>query len=340
MKKYLVHSLAMLLCITVIFGACLLAGCSGSRKENHSTVKVTLNEVAHSIFYAPLYVAIEKGYFEEEGIDLTLVTGFGADKTMTSVLSGEADIGFMGPETTVYTYNQGAQDYVVNFAQLTQRAGNFLVARKEMSDFNWSDLLGKEILGGRKGGMPEMIFEYILRQNGIDPYKDLIIDQSIDFGSTAAAFSGGKGDFSVEFEPGATSLELEGDGCVVASLGVDSGYVPYTAFSAKAEYMKKHSDVIQKFTNALQKGLDYTKNHTAEQIADVIAPQFKETDLKTLTTIVTRYHKQDTWKENLIFEKDSYELLLDILSDCGELTNSPSYEDLVESSYAKKAAGQ
>ena len=338
MKKHLFHCLAMLLCITAVLGVSLLTGCSAPKKSQDIT-KVTLNEVAHSIFYAPMYVAIEEEYFQEEGIELTLVTGFGADKTMTAVLSGEADIGFMGPETTVYTYNEGAQDYVVNFAQLTQRAGNFLVAREEMPDFKWSDLKGKEVLGGRKGGMPEMVFEYILKQNGIDPSTDLSIDQSIDFGSTAAAFSGGKGDFSVEFEPGATSLELEGDGYVIASLGVDSGYVPYTAFSAKSEYMEKNPEVIQKFTNALQKGMDYVRNHTPEEIAEVIAPQFKETDAQTLTTIVTRYYEQDTWKENLIFEEDSYKLLLDILSDAGELTGTPSYEDLVDTSYAKEAAG-
>ncbi len=338
MKKHLFRCLAMLSCITAILGVSLLTGCSAPKKSQDIT-KVTLNEVAHSIFYAPMYVAIEEGYFKEEGIDLTLVTGFGADKTMTAVLSGEADIGFMGPETTVYTYNEGAQDYVVNFAQLTQRAGNFLVAREEIPDFKWTDLKGKEVLGGRKGGMPEMVFEYILKQNNIDPSTDLSIDQSIDFGSTAAAFSGGKGDFSVEFEPGATSLELEGDVKVIASLGVNSGYVPYTAFSAKSEYMEKNPDVIQKFTNALQKGMDYVTGHTPEEIAKAIAPQFKETDAQTLTTIVKRYYEQDTWKGNLVFEEDSYQLLLDILSDAGELTASPSYEDLVDTSYAKKAAG-
>ena len=338
MKKHLFRCLAMLSCITAILGVSLLTGCSAPKKSQDIT-KVTLNEVAHSIFYAPMYVAIEEGYFKEEGIDLTLVTGFGADKTMTAVLSGEADIGFMGPETTVYTYNEGAQDYVVNFAQLTQRAVNFLVALEEIPDFKWTDLKGKEVLGGRKGGMPEMVFEYILKQNNIDPSTDLSIDQSIDFGSTAAAFSGGKGDFSVEFEPGATSLELEGDGYVIASLGVDSGYVPYTAFSAKSEYMEKNPDVIQKFTNALQKGMDYVTGHTPEEIAKAIAPQFKETDAQTLTTIVKRYYEQDTWKGNLVFEEDSYQLLLDILSDAGELTASPSYEDLVDTSYAKKAAG-
>lgn len=340
MKKNVYRFLAALICVTAMLGTLSLCGCSGMKKAQQGPVKLTLNEVAHSIFYAPMYVAIEEGFFEEEGIDLTLITGFGADKTMTAVLSGEADIGFMGPETTVYTYNEGAQDYVVNFAQLTQRAGNFLVAREKMPNFTWSDLKGKEVLGGRKGGMPEMIFEYILKQNDIQPETDLTIDQSIDFGSTAAAFSGGKGDFSVEFEPGATTLELGGAGYVVASLGVDSGYVPYTSFSAKADFMKKNPDVIQKFTDALQKGLDYVQSHSPAEIAAVIAPQFKETDSETLTAIVTRYYEQDTWKENLIFEESSYQLLLDILSDAGELADSPPYQELVDTSYAKKAANQ
>ena len=285
-----------------------------------------------------MYIAIEEGYFKDEGINLDLVTGFGADKTMTAVLSGEADIGFMGSEASIYTYNEGANDYVVNFAQLTQRAGNFLVAREEMPDFKWEDLKGKLVLGGRKGGMPEMVFEYILRQNNLDPAKDVEIDQSIDFGSTAAAFSGGQGDFTVEFEPGATSLEKENEGYVVASLGTDSGYVPYTAFSAKKSYIDKNPEIIQGFTNALQKGMDYVQSHTPEEIASIIAPQFKETDLDTITTIVTRYYDQDTWKDNLVFEKKSFELLQDILEDANELDKRAPYDDLVTTDFADKAA--
>lgn len=306
-------------------------------KANPKPVKVVLNEVAHSIFYAPMYVAIEEGYFVEEGIDLDVVTGFGADKTMTAVLSGEANIGFMGSEASIYTYNEGANDYVVNFAQLTQRAGNFLVAREEMESFKWEDLKGKDVLGGRKGGMPEMVFEYILRQNGIDP-SEVNIDQSIDFGATAAAFSGGQGEFTVEFEPGATSLEQEGKGYVVASLGTDSGYVPYTAFSAKKSYIDENPEIIQGFTNALQKGMDYVQSHTPEEIANVIAHQFGETDIQTITTIVTRYYEQDTWKDNLIFEKESFDLLQDILDDAGELSERAPYEELVTTEFAEKAA--
>ena len=288
MKKRYVSYLAAALAGVLAVGC--LAGCGKKDTAGKGDLTtVTLNEVAHSIFYAPQYVAIEKGYFKEEGIALELVTGFGADKTMTAVLSGEADIGFMGSEASIYVYSQNPDDYIVNFAQLTQRAGNYLVAREPAEDFQWADLKGKNVLGGRKGGMPQMVFEYILKKNGIDPARDLTIDQSIDFGSTAAAFSGGQGDYTVEFEPAATSLEQEKAGYVVASLGEASGYVPYTAYSAKQSYMEKHPELIQAFTNALQKGMDFVNSHTPEEIAKVIAPQFAETDLDTLTTIVKRY---------------------------------------------------
>ena len=333
-KKWITLATAVVLAVTA-----LPLGVFAAKKDEAKLAKVTLNEVAHSIFYAPQYVAIEEGYFKDEGLDLTLVTGFGADKTMTAVISGEADIGFMGAEASVYAYQEGATDPVVNFAQLTQRAGNFLVAREEMPDFKWEDLKDKKVLGGRKGGMPEMVFEYILRKNGLDPQKDLTIDQSIDFGYTAAAFTGDtSADFTVEFEPSATALEKEGAGYVVASLGVDSGYVPYTSYSAKTSYMEKNPEIIQKFTNALQKGMEYVQSHTPEEIAEVIAPQFAETDLDTVTAIVKRYYDQDTWKSNLIFEKESFELLEDILEDSGELSERVSYEDLVTTKYAREAA--
>ena len=335
-KKWISLAAAVVLAVTA-----LPMGVFAAKKDSteEKLTKVTLNEVAHSIFYAPQYVAIEEGYFKDEGLDLTLVTGFGADKTMTAVISGEADIGFMGAEASVYAYQEGATDAVVNFAQLTQRAGNFLVAREEMPDFKWEDLKDKKVLGGRKGGMPEMVFEYILRKNGLDPQKDLTIDQSIDFGSTAAAFTGDtSADFTVEFEPSATALEKEGAGYVVASLGVDSGYVPYTSYSAKTSYMEKNPEIIQKFTNALQKGMEYVQSHTPEEIAEVIAPQFAETDLDTVTAIVKRYYGQDTWKSNLIFEKESFELLEDILEDSGELSERVSYENLVTTKYAQEAA--
>ncbi|MCM1246592.1 MAG: ABC transporter substrate-binding protein [Roseburia sp.] len=312
-----------------------LCGCGKSASEEE-LVSVTLNEVAHSIFYAPQYVAIENGYFKEEGLDVKLVNGAGADNVMTAVLSGEADIGFMGSEASIYVYNEGSGEKIVNFAQLTQRAGNFLVAREEDPEFTWDKLKGKTVLAGRKGGMPQMVFEYILKKNKIDPQKDLKMVQNIDFGLTAEAFASGQGDYSVEFEPFAASLEKEEKGVVVASLGVDSGMVPYTAYSAKESYIKENGEIIQKFTNALQKGMDYVQSHTPAEIAQVIKPQFAETELEVLTTIVERYYEQYTWKDNLVFEKESFELLQDILESSGELSERVPYEELVNTEFAQK----
>ena len=318
--------------LTVCAAAFCLAGCG----EEDGLTEVTLNEVAHSIFYAPQYAAIELGYFEEEGLDVTLVNGLGADKTMTAVLSGEADIGFMGSEASIYVYNEGNEDYVVNFAQLTQRAGNFLVGRDPSEEFTWDNLRGKTVLGGRAGGMPQMVFEYILKKHGIDPATDLTIVQNIDFGLTAQAFEGGNGDYTVEFEPGATALEQRGNK-VLASLGVESGMVPYTAYSAKKSYIEENPEIIASFVRALQKGMDYVNSHTPEEIAETIQPQFEETDLDTITTIVTRYYDQQTWKDNLVFEEESFTLLQDILEEAGELSSRVPYEDLVNTTFAEEA---
>ncbi|MCI8365279.1 MAG: ABC transporter substrate-binding protein [Eubacterium sp.] len=323
--------------LALMFSLLVLSLCSCAKKEEEGLTSITLNEVAHSIFYAPQYVAIEKGYFKEEGLDVKLVNGSGADNVMTAVLSGEADIGFMGSEASIYVFNEGSGEKIINFAQLTQRAGNFLVARKADEDFTWKKLKGKTVLAGRKGGMPQMVFEYILKKNNMDPQKDLNMVQNIDFGLTAEAFASGQGDYSVEFEPFAASLEKEKKGVVVASLGVDSGMVPYTAYSAKESYIKKNADTIQKFTNALQKGMDFVKSHTPQEIAEVIQPQFKETERETLTTIIERYYDQGTWKDNLVFEKESFDLLQDILESGGELSSRVSYEELVNTEFASKA---
>ena len=330
LKKFF-SAAALLGCLTMIF-----TGCS---QKSSGLTPVTLSEVADSIFYAPMYVAIENGYFADEGLDITLVNGSGADNVMTSLISGDADIGFMGPEATVYVYNQGAQNYAVNFAQLTQRAGNFLVGRSAEPDFSWQDLKGKKVLGGRAGGMPEMVFEYILKKNGIDPKNDLTIDQSINFGLTAAAFTSNDADYTVEFEPFATTLETEGNGTVVASLGVDSGYVPYTAYCAKQSYLNRHPEIIQSFTNAIQKGLAYVNSHSADEIAETIQPQFPETDRSAIARIVERYKAQDTWKNDTIFHRDSFELLENILEEAGELKERIPYEKLVTTTYSEKAAG-
>ena len=314
-----------------------LTGCGRDGVQDKNLTPVTLNEVAHSIFYAPQYAAIELGYFEEEGIDLTLVNGGGADKVMTALISGDAQIGFMGSEASIYVYQEGSQDYAVNFAQLTQRAGNFLVGRQPEPDFKWEDLRGKKVLGGRAGGMPQMVFEYILKKHGLDPKTDLAIDQSINFGLTAAAFTSSDADYTVEFEPFATTLELEGSGYVTASLGTESGYVPYTAYCARKSYMEENPEIIQKFTNAIQKGMDYVNSHTSEEIAKTIAPQFKETPVEKLTVIVDRYKEQDTWKEDTIFQKESFDLLQNILEEAGELDSRVPYEDLVTTEFSEKA---
>lgn len=330
MKKKKVALLIILtLCIAFV------GGCT--TKETELT-KVRLSEVAHSIFYAPQYVAIELGYFKDEGIDLELTNALGADKVMVALVSGNADIGFMGSESSIYVYQQGQEDYAVNFAQLTQRAGNFLVAKEEMPDFSWDDLIGTSVIGGRPGGMPQMVFEYILKQQGIDPETDLDITQNIDFGSTAAAFTSGGYDFTVEFEPHATGLELSGDGKVVASLGVDSGYVPYTAYCVRKSYLAENEEVIQHFTDAIQRGLEYVNSHTAEEIAAIIAPQFPETDVTTIATIVDRYKAQDTWKNDTVFSEESFALLQDILMGAGELDEMVPYKDLVNTGFAEKAA--
>lgn len=333
-----VHSLSKRLSVLVLTLAFLVLPLAGCRQQESDLAHITLSEVAHSIFYAPQYAAIELGYFKEEGIDLKLVNAGGADKVMTSLISGDADIGFMGSEASIYTYVGGNADYAVNFAQLTQRAGNFLVSREPMENFSWADLKGSTVLGGRAGGMPQMVFEYILKKNGIDPKTDLSIDQSISFGLTAAAFMENDADFTVEFEPHATALEQSGDGYVVASLGVDSGYVPYTAYCAKKSYFAENSDLIQAFTNAIQKGLDYVNSHTAQEIAEVIAPQFAETDVKTIAIIVGRYLEQDTWKGDTVFTEESFDLLQNILIEAGELEKKVPYGDLVTTEYATKAA--
>ena len=343
------------LLLATAFSISLLAGCSGEsdtsdknaadnisktgseEPEEKELTEVTLNEVAHSIFYAPMYVAIEEGYFEEEGIALDLVCGFGADKTMTAVISGEAEIGFMGSEASIYTYNEGAEDYVVNFAQLTQRAGNFLVAREEMDDFKWEDLKGHLVLGGRKGGMPEMVFEFILKQNGIDPETDLEINQNIDFGSTAAAFSEGQGEFTVEFEPGATTLESEGKGYVVASLGEDSGYVPYTAFSARKSYIEENEELIQNFTDAIYKGQQWTQSHSAREIAELIQDFFPDTDIDMLESSIQRYKDIDAWNQTPVLTEEAFNNLQDVMEEAGELSKRADYSKIVNNKYAQQA---
>ncbi len=332
MKKFIISLLAACLCISA------LAGCG--KTDDSALTKVTLSEVVHSIFYAPQYVAMELGFFEEEGIDLQVDLGNGADKCMTALLSGNADIALCGTEAALYIHAEGREDVPKVFAQLTQRAGNFLVGREPDPNFTWDDVRGTTIIGGRQGGMPQMVLEYILHQNGIEMGTDVEIITNLDLSATASAFAAGTGNYTTEFEPGASTLELAGQGHVVASLGIDSGYVPYTVYMSTSSLMEDKPELIQSFTNAVYKGLLWCQDHTSAEIAEVIHPQFSETDVETLTTIVERYRSQDTWIDHPLMEEASLELIQDILQFSGTLDRRISYEDVVVTNFAENAAAK
>lgn len=329
MKKKISLALAGLLCLTAG------VGCS-SQPEEDALTPVRLNEVVHSVFYAPQYVALEKGFFEEEGLDVTVAVGNGADKSMTALLSDSADIALLGTEAGLYVYAEGKEDYPKTFAQLTQRAGNFLVSRQEEPDFQWSDLEGKSVIGGRLGGMPELVLEYVIKENGMTIGEDIEIINNIDFSSTAGAFLGDVGDYTVEFEPAATTLEQSGAGHIVASLGEASGYVPYTVYMAQDAFLKEHPDVVEAFTRAIYKGQQWVDSHTSAEIAEVILPQFPDSDAETLTTIIERYKSQDTWKTDPTVSEEGFALIQEIMMEGGELAEAIPYGDIVVTDFAKK----
>lgn len=333
MKKFI----SILTVLSIVAVTVFSSGCSKKNEEKEALTKVRLNEVVHSVFYAPQYVAIEKGFFKDEGLEIDLSVGQGADKSMTALLSGSADIALLGTEAGIYVYNEGAKDYAVSFAQLTQRAGNFLVSRTDEPNFDWNNLKGKSVIGGRTGGMPEMVLEYVLKQKGLEIGKDVEIINNISFESTAGAFSADIGDYTVEFEPTASNLEASGKGHVVASLGTESGYVPYTVYMARKSYMADNADTIQKFTNAIYKAQLWTDSHTSEEIAEAISSFFTESDKETLTKIVERYKSQDTWKTNPIFEENSLNLIEDIMENGNELEKRVPYSDLITTDFAEKA---
>jgi len=278
---------------------------------------------------------------EEEGLDVTVSVGNGADKSMTALLSDSADIALLGTEAGLYVYNEGKEAYPKAFAQLTQKAGNFLVSRTPSPDFQWTDLEGSDVIGGRLGGMPELVLEYVLRQNGMEPFTDVEIVNNIDFTSTAGAFTGGIGDYTVEFEPTATALQNSGAGYIVASLGAACGEIPYTVYMANDAYMQENPEVIEAFTRAIYRGQQWVDTHTAAEIAEVILPQFPDSDLETLTSILERYQAQDTWKTDPTFSKESYERLQDIMEQGGELESRVPFENFVDNSIAEEvtAAG-
>lgn len=308
---------------------------TGCQKDELKTIKLV--EVTHSVFYAPQYVALTQGYFEEEGLKIELTNGKGADKCMTALLSGEADIGFMGPEASIYVYNQGKEDYAVNFAQLTQKDGSFLVGREKDDNFTFDKLKGKTIIGGRKGGVPEMTLEYVLKSKGLDLEKDVTVRTDIQFDVMAGAFIAGEGDYVTLFEPVASSLEKEGKGYIVASIGKEGGYIPYTCYSAKKSYIEENPDIIQGFTNAIYKGMLWVQSHTPEEIAEALKPHFPDTEDDILISLVNRYRDQDTWKPDPVLTKDGLEHLMEIMEMAGELDKRAPYEKIVTTEFAEEA---
>lgn len=328
MKKFI----SLLLVVLLISSLCLVGCEKKSEKQN-----VRLVEVTHSVFYAPQYVAIEKGFFDKNNIAIELTNGGGADKCMAALVSKEADIAFMGPEASVYVYLQGKDDHAINFAQLTQRDGSFIVGREDDDNFTVDKLKGKTILGGRKGGMPLMTLEWVLKQNGLTPGVDLNVRTDVQFDMMAGAFASGQADFTTLFEPLASTFELEGKGYVVGSVGKEAGYIPYTCYSTTKNMIEKNPELIQNFTNAIYEGMVWVQEHSAKEVAEAIMPQFPETDLEFLTGVVQRYKDQDTWKPDLVLAEDGYDRLIDIMKTAGEIEEGAPYGAVVNTDFAKKA---
>jgi NitT/TauT family transport system substrate-binding protein len=328
MKKIAMMSLFLFLLIIP------LAACNKQTKEEIKTVRVA--EVTRSIFYAPQYVALSKGFFKDEGLKVELTTTWGGDKTMTTLLSGGADIALVGSETSIYVYSQGTNDPVINFAQLTQTDGTFLVSRNKIENFTWDQLKGNTFLGQRKGGMPQMVGEFVLKKHGIDPHKDLKLIQNVDFANIANAFASGTGDFVQLFEPTASIFEQEGKGYIVASFGTESGHVPYTTFMAKQSFTKNNKDTIEKFTRALYKAQQWVETHSAAEVAKAIQPYFKDTDIQIIEKVVDRYKSQGTYATNPILDKEEWNNLQNIMDEAGELPKRIDHETLVDNSFAEK----
>lgn len=325
----------MLSFLLVIVSGLFLSACG-------SKYKIRLAEVTHSLFYAPQYVALELGYFEEEGLDVTLVLTSGADKTMAALLSRDAQIGLMGPEASIFVYNGGQKNYAINFIQLTQCDGSFLVAREKIDNWDWDMVKGKEIIGGRKGGVPEMTLEYVLKQKGYDvvqndPTKEVNVRTDIDFAAQGGAFVSGEGDFVTMFEPAALQLEKDGHGYVVASIGKEAPGIPFTAYSTTKEYMEKNPDVIQKFTNAIYRAQIWVQNHSAREIAEVIHPHFRETSLDDLEIVMQRYRDIDAWKADPTFPESALNKLMEVMELANELEKRAPYDKIVTNKFANEA---
>ena len=333
MKKYLIIGLIIILIVVGVVTYFV----TKDNTQTASLQKIRLNEVTRSVFYAPQYVAIAKGFMEEEGLEIEITTGQGADKVMTAVLAGQSDIGFAGPEASIYVYNEGKEDYCQVFAQLTQKDGSFLVSREPTDNFSWQDLKGKTIIPGRKGGVPYMTFEYVLKKNGLNPETDLVLDDSIKFDLMAGAFTGGTADYVTLFEPTSTMTEQAGKGYIVASVGEASGEIPYTAYFAKKSYIEENSDIIQKFTNAIYKGQKWVEEHTMQEVAEAIKDFFPDTDVELLAQVLQSYKDIDAWKTDPVMKEESYNLLQTVMEEAGELKQKAPFDKVINNSYAEKA---
>ena len=340
MKKHIIC-----ICMAALLSLGLLTGCGAGKQPEVSegtekpTVTVRLSEVTHSVFYAPQYVAISQGFFADEGLNVELSNGGGADKVMTAVVSGGADIGLAGPESCIYIHTQGKDDLPVIFAQLTKRDGSFLVGRTD-EDFDWWDLKGKTVIGGRKGGVPEMTLEYVMKRNGIVPQQDAVVDTSVQFNMMAGAFTGGQGDYVTLFEPTATEVERAGHGYILCSIGEESGEIPYTAYFAARSYMDEHPDVIQGFTNAIARAQQWIVEHTDREVAQAIVDQFPDTDLDTLEAVTARHRQIDAWNAAPMMARSALERLEEVMTEAGELEKQQwvDFDKLVDNSFAQKAA--
>lgn len=325
--------------LTLLIAALLVAVASlaGCGKESSDKKLIRIGEVTRSLFYTPQYVAIEKGFFEEEGLKIELTTTPGGDKTMTALLSNAIDVALVGSETSIYVYQQGTDDPVINFAQLTQTDGTFLVARSKIDSFDWNSLKGSVFLGQRVGGMPQMAGEFALKKHGIDPHADLELIQNVDFANIPAAFSSGTGDYVQLFEPTASIFEKEGRGYVAASFGTESGHLPYTVFMTKKSYIDKNKKAIQSFTNAVYKAQLWVAANNAETIADAVLPYFDNVDRDILVSSIDRYKQQGSFASDPIVDEAEWNNLLDVIMSAGELEKRTEHHELVDTSFASQA---
>ena len=333
-KTKIILSFIILITLSIL-GVNTVKNNNQNTEENLKVLNVS--EVTRSVFYAPQYVAINNGYFEENGIKVELTTGQGADAVMTSVLANQCEIGFAGPEASIYVYNEGKEDYTEVFAQMTKKDGSLLVSRTDEENFEWQNLKGKTVISGRKGGVPYMTLEYVLKKNGINPETDLVLDDSIKFDLMAGAFAAGNADYVTLFEPTASLTEQEGKGYIVASVGEEAGEIPYTAYFAKKSYIENNQEIIQNFTNAIYKGQTWVKEHTAKEIAEVIQDFFPDTSIEMLTTAIQTYKDIEAWNETPVLEEESFNRLQEVMTMAGELENQVPYDKIVNNTYAYKS---